>query len=176
MKRRVICLLTIFILIISCNFPTAIAQETEQKDTVVLPARLENMLNHNRLFGDDFNNVNAVVDNSIIALLDKREEDFIKEDIIKGFVQNMYDLSIDGYTAFPQAPTKEGYIFILPRGYDSFSHEIKSIEKNGALYCVISQVSFNTHDGQEQKANCETVFLENENSAFGYNIISAKLS
>ncbi len=176
MKYRVFCFISVFVLMLfCCNFPMATAQaQTEPVETTAY-ARFENMLNHNRLFGEDFSDTNTVVENSIISLLSKREEDFIKEDIVSCFVYNMYSLDIEDYKANTNAPVREGYIFILPRGYDDFSHEIVSVTKSGTLYCVISEVTFNTHDGVQEKATCETVFLENEDSAFGYNIISANL-
>lgn len=176
MKRRlftfaVICVLMLF----CCNFPTATAKAQADPVAETDSLRFENMLNHNHLFGDDFSDINTVVDKSIIPLLDKREDDFIKEDIVKCFVDNMYAFDISNYTPNTNAPIRDGYIFIMPRGYDSFSHEIISVTKSDTLYCVVSEITFNTHDGTQEKATCETVFLENESSAFGYNIISANI-
>ncbi len=175
MKYKIFSLILVFVLIFSCNFPVATAADEPETSQNTEWSRIENMLNHNRLYGNDFNDINAVVDNSILSLLEKREEDFIKRDLVEAFVYNMYDLDIKDYKANPNAPVKNGYIFIMPRGYDKISHEIISVTQNGTLYCVISQLSVETHDGVSEKANCETVLLENENSAFGYNIISSNI-
>ena len=175
MKNKILSLVLIFVLILSCNFPvaTAVTQGEEPKNTEF--ARFENMLNHNRLYDNDFNDINTVVDNSILSLLEKREEDFIKSDLVEAFVYNMYDLDIKDYKANPQAPEKQGYIFIMPRGYDEISHEIQTVTENGTLICIISEITVKSHDRQTKTATCETVLLENENSAFGYNIISSNI-
>ena len=175
MKNKIFSLVLIFVLILSCNFPvaTAVTEASEPENTEF--ARFENMLNHNRLYDSDFNDINTVVDNSVICLLEKREDEFIKKDLVEAFIYNMYDLDIKDYEANPEAPNKDGYIFIMPRGYDEISHEIKTVTENGTLICIISEITINAHDGENKTASCETVLLENENSAFGYNIISSNI-
>ena len=175
MRNKIFSLILAFVLIFSCNFPLATAVTEEEPPQNTEYVRFENMLNHNKLYGSDFNDINKVVDNSIFCLLDKAEDEFIKRDIVEAFVYNMYDLDIKGYKAIEAAPQKEGYIFIIPRGYEEFSHKILSVTQNGTLNCVISEITIKTHDGIEEIATCETVLLENENSAFGYNIISSNV-
>ena len=175
MKNKILSLVLIFVLILSCNFPVATAVTEVEKPENTEFTRFENMLNHNRLYDNDFNDINTVVDNSILSLLEKREEDFIKSDLVEAFVYNMYDLDVKDYKANPQAPEKQGYIFIMPRGYDEISHEIQTVTENGTLICIISEITIKSHDGETKTATCETVLLENENSAFGYNIISSNI-
>ncbi len=177
MKRRILSFALIcMVMLLSFSFPTATAQVKAQTIAETDSLRFENMLNHNYLFGDDFNDINKVVDKSIIPLLDKRDGDFIREDIVKSFVENMYDFDIEGYAPNTNAPLRDGYIFIMPMGYENISHKIISVSANDLLYCVVSEITFITHDGETETATCETVFLENQNSAFGYNIISANIS
>ena len=175
MKYKIFSLLLVFVLIFSCNFPvaTAVTEASEPENTEF--ARFENMLNHNRLYDNDFNDINTVVDNSILSLLEKREEDFMKRDLVEAFVYNMYDLDIKEYKPNTNAPEKDGYIFIMPRGYDEISHEIKTVTENGTLICIISEITIKSHDGEMKTETCETVLLENKNSAFGYNIISSNV-
>ncbi|MBR6572788.1 MAG: hypothetical protein IKK77_03640 [Clostridia bacterium] len=175
MKNKIFSLVLIFILIISCNYPVATAVTHEETPQNTEYARFENMLNHNKLYGSDFNDINKVVDNSILCLRDRAEDEFIKKDLVEAFVYNMYDLDIKGYEPNPNAPTKDGYIFIMPRGYEEFSHKVISVTKNGTLNCVISEITVKTHDGEVETTTCETVLLENEKSAFGYNIISSNI-
>lgn len=175
MRNKIFSLILVFVLILSCNFPVATAVTEEEIPQNTEYARFENMLNHNRLYGSDFSDVNKVVDNSILCLLDKAEDQFIKKDLVEAFVYNMYDLDIKGYKANENAPQMDGYIFIIPRGYEEFSHKIISVTKNGTLNCVISEITVKTHDGQSTTSTCETVLLENETSAFGYNIISSNI-
>ena len=175
MKNKIFVLVMIFVLIFSCNFPVATAvTETETPQNTEY-TRIENMLNHNRLYDNDFNDINTVVDNSILALMYKAEGEFIREALVSAFVYNMYDLDIKDYEANPNAPQKNDYIFIIPRGYDEISHQIMSVTKSGTLNCVISEITIKTHDGETTTKICETVLLENENSAFGYNIISSNI-
>ena len=175
MKNKIFSLVLIFVLILSCNFPVATAVTEVEKPENTEFARFENMLNHNLLYDNDFNNINTVVDNSILCLLDKAEDEFIKKDLVEAFVYNMYDLDVKDYKPNPNAPEKDGYIFIMPRGYDEISHEIKTVTENGTLICIISEITVKSHDGQTKTATCETVLLENKNSAFGYNIISSNI-
>lgn len=175
MKNKIFSIVLVLVLIFSCNFPVATAVTEVEAPENTEYARFENMLNHNKLYGNDFNDINKVVDNSILCLLDKAEDEFIKKDLVESFVYNMYDLDIAEYKANPEAPEKSGCIFIMPKGYDEISHEIISVTQNGTLYCVVSEMTIKTHEGEELKETCETVLLENEKSAFGYNIISSNI-
>lgn len=175
MRNKILSLILIFVLILSCNFPVATAVTDEGTPQNTEFARFENMLNHNLLYDNDFSDIDTVVNNAILCLLDKREGDFIKRDLVEAFVYNMYDLDIKDYKQNPNAPVIDDYIFIMPRGCDEISHEIKTVTENGTLICIISDITINAHDGETKTATCETVLLENEKSAFGYNIISSNI-
>ena len=71
--------------------------------------RFLNMLNHNFVYDDDFDDIDTIVNNSVLALLDLRDsenEDYIKQIYVKDFVNNMYGIEIadmSGLNAeFPQ--------------------------------------------------------------------------
>lgn len=156
--------------------------ENEKPDeTEVLKARFSNMLNHNFVYDDAFHTVEDVVNNSIIALLDMRDSEddsFIKEEVVSNYVYDMYGIEIKDFSTInKQMPKKDGYVFIIPKGYEIYSHEITDVFVNeDGSYTVRSNVSIATHDGQSEIEICETLFVKNENSQFGYNMVYSNFS
>ncbi len=139
-------------------------------------ARFLNMLNHNFVYDADFENADTVVNNASLALLDLRDaenEDFINETYVKGFVKDMYGIEIADMsgvnTDFPQL---DGYLYIIPRGFTTYNHTIVSIEQNeDGSYTVVSDVTVSDHDVAAKTQKAVSLFVENSESAFGYNII-----
>ena len=139
------------------------------------------MLNHNFVYDDAFHTVEDVVNNSVVALLDMRENEddsFILETLVENFVYNMYGIEIEDFSLINKGmPQKQGYVFIIPRGYEIYSHEIVDVLQNeDGSYTVKSNVSIATHDGQDFTEVCETLFVKNENSQFGFNIVYSNIS
>ena len=85
----------------------------------------------------------------------------------------MYGIEITDMSEFnAQYPQLDGYVYIIPRGYTSYTHTIVSVEENeDGSYTVISNVTSSDHDaiGNTQKA--VSLFVKNASSAFGYNMI-----
>ena len=139
-------------------------------------ARFLNMLNHNFVYNADFEDADTMVNQATLALLDLRDstnEDYIKDTFVKGFVKDMYGIEITDMSEFnAQYPQLDGYVYIIPRGYTSYTHTIVSVEENeDGSYTVISNVTSSDHDaiGNTQKA--VSLFVKNASSAFGYNMI-----
>ncbi len=139
-------------------------------------ARFLNMLNHNFVYNGDFDNVDTIVNNSILNLLDLRDEnneDFIAESYVKGFVKDMYGIDIVDMSGLnADCPHIDGYVYIIPRGYTTYDHKIISTEQNeDGSFTVVSEVTVTTHDGEAQTQKAVSLFVKNDISAFGYNII-----
>jgi hypothetical protein len=71
---------------------------------------------------------------------------------------------------------KEGYVYILPRGYELYSHKVESVTLNeDGSYTVKTNVSISTHDGLKINEVCETLFVKNDASSFGFNIVYSNI-
>lgn len=139
-------------------------------------ARFLNMLNHNFVYNTDFDDADTIVNNASLALLDLRDstnEDYIKDTYVKGFVKDMYGIEIaDMSDLNAEYPQLDGYLYIIPRGYTSYSHTIVSVEQNeDGSYTVVSDVTVSDHDAAAKTQKAVSLFVENDESAFGYNMI-----
>ena len=142
----------------------------------ILKARFDNMLNNNFLYDTDFESHKIIIENSILALLDKGVDGEIDKSLVLGFIADMYGLQVDAKAVeYDFAPASEGKFVILPRGYTEYEHTITSVIEDEAGYTVISEVLVSTHDGEQYVTSATTEFVQNEGSSFGYNIVSSKL-
>lgn len=146
----------------------------------VLESRFLNMLNHNFVYDESFYTVEDIVNDSVIALLDMKEDEdssFISEAIVKDYIFNMYGIEIDDFSEInPDFPKKEGYVFILHRGYSEFDHKMLSVNENeDGSYTVKTKVSVSSHDGIAITETCETLFVPNSDSSFGFVIIRSDI-
>ena len=184
MKFRICVLLLAVMIFLSCGFtpyspvkadvtandvtaPEATAEE-------ILLARIENMLAHNFVYNDDFDFTDVMVDNAMLALISACDEDgYLDRALAEGFVFNMYGFDLTDYKPSDLFPEKEGKLFVIPRGVDTYSHEVLSVEIDGEYIIVDSALVIESHDCGETSLSCRTLFKENSESAFGYNIISS---
>lgn len=183
MKFRVFGILLAAVLLLSCGFSAmgeqgaASVAETVSEESaadMVLVTRLENMLNHNRVYNGDFTDSTVIINRSVAALCDRADEDgYLKRELVLGFVYNMYGIGLEGYKSDERFPEKEGYIFVVPSGYDVYSHKVVATETNGNYLYATSEMTLTAHDGYAYEFTCRSVFKVNENSAFGYNLISS---
>ena len=146
--------------------------------TKVLESRFLNMLNHNFVYDDAFYSLEDIVNNSVFALLnyrDSEDDSYIAQSYVKDYVFNMYGIEIEDFSTInADYPQKEGYVYILPRGYSVYKHSISSVTKNeDGSYTVKTVVSEDSHDGSIYFDECETLFVANTNSQFGFSIISS---
>ncbi len=154
-----------------------VAEDKENTpDTLkVLETRFLNMLNHNFVYDSDFRSIEDMVNASMPALLEFREEEssFIKEEYVSDYIYNMYGIEIEDYSSLNEDfPKREGYVYILPRGYEKYNHKAVLLSRNeDGSYTMKTRVTADTHDGQEIIGICETLFVENSQSQFGFSII-----
>lgn len=139
-------------------------------------SRFLNMLNHNFVYGSDFENADTIINNASLALLNLRDsdnEDFIANTYVKGFVKDMYGIEIADMSGLnAEYPQLDGYLYIIPRGYTTYKHTIVSVEPNDdGSYTVVSDITVSDHDAAGITQKAVSLFVENEDSAFGYNMI-----
>ena len=160
------------------------ANATEKKPAVTvseekaLGARFLNMLNHNFVYNDAFESVYEMTACSEVALLDKAEDGYIKQSLIAGYLYNMYRVENADFAAVTKDfPQRENYVYVIPRGFSVYKHSAPVITENeDGSYTVVTDVEISSHDSDAETAKATTLFVKNENSAFGFNIISSDIS
>ncbi len=162
------------------NFTAAKAQEIVIDKTAVLEARFLNMLNHSYVYGENFESIESIVNNSVVALLNYRDVesfDYISQNIVSDYLSDMFGLELMDFSSVnPDFPKKEGFVYILPRGYSKYSHKAVSLTQNeDGTYLFETKVNIKTHDGMEENADCKTRFVKNPASEFGYNIVFSEI-
>ncbi len=164
--------------------PQAVTVANNQKSSadaaLVLEARFLNMLNHNFVYDTAFDSVEDMVNGSMPALLeyaDEENDSFIAEKYVADYIFNMYGIeNIDFGGINADFQQLEGYVYILPRGFTKYSHKITSVTANeDGSYTVESKISAASHDDVDLVNNCTTLFVPNEQSAFGFSIIYSNL-
>lgn len=160
------------------------ANATEKKPAVtvseekVLGVRFLNMLNHNFVYNGAFESVYEMTACSEVALLDKAEDGYIKQSLIAGYLYNMYGVENADFAAVTKDfPQRENYVYVIPRGFSVYKHSAPVITENeDGSYTVVTDVEISSHDSDAETAKATTLFVKNENSAFGFNIISSDIS
>ena len=184
MKKLISAILLCSIVLLSlCSFTPVKSVEVQQQASAVdqskvLEKRFLNMLNHNFVYSNAFYNDEALVNDSALALLDLAKDGFIEESYLKDYIFNMYGKIYDDFSEYnPLAPKADGYFYIIPRGYDLYEHEIASVVENeDGSYLVITNVIIDYHFGEKVEAVSTTIFLPNEESQFGFNILFSDLA
>ncbi len=174
-------LLITVVLLSFCSFAPVKADVTETEvmdNEKVLESRFLNMLNHNFVYSEAFYNDEDLVNDSALALLDLVNDGFVEEAYLKDYIFNMYGKIYDDFSEYnAQAPKKDGYFYIIPRGYDLYEHTIASVTENeDGSYLVITNVIIDYHFGEKVEAVSTTLFLPNEESQFGFNILFSDLA
>ncbi len=154
-------------------------QSVPQKDEI-LRARFLNMLNHSFVYDDSIYSVEEIVNQSVVALLSMRDvedEDFIREDYVADYVYNMYGVEIESFEQINmEAPKKEGFVYIIPRGYSVYNHEaLEMFVNEDGSYTFTTKVTVSSHDGGDYTDICTTLFVKNEASQFGFSIIRSDI-
>lgn len=144
-------------------------------------ARFLNMLNHNFVYNCDFDSADAIVNNAALALLDLRDsenQDYISDIYVKDFVKDMYGIEIADMSSInSDCPQLDGYLYIIPRGYTTYKHTIVSVEENeDGTYTVVSELVEQNHDANAKTKKAVSLFVKNDESAFGYNMIYCNIA
>lgn len=142
-----------------------------------LESRFLNMLNHSFVYDSDFYSDETLVNNSVLALLDLAEDGFVDETYVSDYIFNMYGKNISDFssinTTFEQ---KQGYVYVVPCGYNIYEHKIASVTDNlDGSYTVVTDVEISLDDGSVITDTATTVFLQNAESQFGYNIVYSEI-
>ncbi|MBO5105432.1 MAG: hypothetical protein J6C29_00890 [Clostridia bacterium] len=154
----------------------AVTEDIAKVTKNVMKARFENMLNNNYVYDTDFESHKLIIENSILALLDKGADGEISQSLVLGFIADMYGLQVNPDAAkYDFAPASEGKFVILPRGYTEYNHTVTDVFEDEGGFTVMSDVLIMTHDGEEYTTTAKTVFVPNMGSSFGYNIISSNI-
>ena len=143
-------------------------------------ARFLNMLNHSRVYGDTFLDIDAMVNESVLGLLELRDEvdpEFIREEYVKEHILSMYGIEIvDMSELNADMPRKAGYVYIIPRGFEEYKHSNAKVRENeDGTFTFTTDVVISLHDGEELEAEAVSLFVKNSDSQFGYNIISSEI-
>ncbi len=156
------------------NEPPVIATADESK---VAEAKMQNLLNLNNVYGDDFTNNEALVNAAAINLRSYANENgFIENDVVVSYLKDIYDIDIEITDKINvNLPQKQGYVYLIPRGYTAYTHEIVSVNENEDFITVVSLVYIDTHDSQVSVGTATTKLVRNENASFGYNIIDSEI-
>lgn len=184
MKKVIALLLSVITIALCSSLMTPVVAEGANLDANVsdttaveaLETRFLNMLNHNFVYNGDFENADTVVNNSILAILnlrDSEDQDYIAEDYVRNFVKDMYGIEIvDMSNLNSDFPHKDGYLYIVPRGYTTYTHKIVSVNQNDdGTYTVVSDITVKNHDYDAKSQKAVSLFVKNDSSAFGYNMI-----
>ena len=167
-------------LIVSADLEADVAEIPAEKSVSLTRTEIDliSMLNHNFVYGSDFDNADNVVSLSMNALLAYRNDDFIKETLVTDFVSNMYGIDIVDLSQFnARYPHKDGYVFVVAGGYTRYNHSNISIKENeDGTISAYTDVTVFDHDESKKVYKATTLFVPNENSAFGYNIIYSEIT
>lgn len=188
MKRKYFVCLSLALLMLTSSSVIALkpAETVDNKPAVqaadtdkVLEARFLNMLNHSFAYGEDLGSVEALVNCSVAALCNMNggaEESFMDETRVKDYLYNMYGVEVENLSSVnAEFPKKDGYVYIIPRGYTVYKHTVDSVMLNeDGSYTVTTLVNIDSHDGEEN-GRAVTLFVKNSDSQFGFNIISSKI-
>ena len=144
----------------------------------VLEARFLNMLNHSFAYDEELASVEDLVNCAVTALCvtEGTDDSFIEESRVEDYLYNMYGVEVENLSSVnAEYPQKDGYVYIIPRGYTVYKHTIDSVRLNeDGSYTVTTSVTLDSHDGKEE-GKAVTLFVKNSNSQFGFNIISSDI-
>lgn len=159
---------------------TAAAVSSAVDKSAVLSARFLNMLNHSTAYDSALDSVTELVLSAQAALLQNggNYESFIPEAELNAYLFSMYGVEGADYGAVTSGfPQKEGFVYIVPRGFSVYRHSSPNIAVNeDGSYTVTTEVEITTHDSGTEYATAKTLFVQNPASAFGFNIISSELT
>ncbi len=140
-----------------------------------LGARFLNMLNRNYTYDDDFYSFEALINNAVLAQLNLAEDDYVNTCYIADYLASMYGIQITDYAKYnTEFPQKDGYVYVIPRGYATYSHKLLSVVENeDGSYTVTTQMTVDAHDDDPQEKTVTSLFVPNGDSDFGFVMVYA---
>lgn len=181
-----ICMLS-FVSVSGAKVPEIVVS-TEQNDVMTvanstktyekaLESRFLNMLNHSFVYDSDFYSDETLVNNSVLALLDLAEDGFVAETYVSDYIFNMYGKNISDFSGInTEFEQKQGSVYVVPCGYSIYKHTVVSVTDNlDGSYTVVTDVEISLDDGSVITDTATTVFLQNTESQFGYNIVYSEI-
>ena len=164
---------------------TTVAAVKETQNATLAPkaesinaARFLNMLNRNFVYGEDFNSAQTIVNNAVTALLDKADDEgYVNQLYVAEFLNNMYGAAFENLDEINgEEHYKEGFVYVIPRGFTSYEHTCADVVANvDGTFTVTTDVAITLHDSEPLSLTAITHFVKNENSIFGYSIISSEI-
>lgn len=157
--------------------PGRVAPVAEQQAAPAAPAAdFETLLNLNYCYGTSFSD-EAIAMGTLLSLLDLSEEEngarYVDAAQADFFAQALYGRTVD-FAACGIEET-DGRVWIPAMGYDVYTHTLISAEAADGRVKVVSKIECEGHDGVWFDALCTSVFLENADSPFGYNLLSCEV-
>lgn len=154
--------------------PKTVCAEIDETDAVLL-----SMLNHNFVYGSDFDSADIIVNRSLNALsvLKDASGDYVKEAYVTKFVNDMYGVEIVDISGYNAAyPEKQGYVFTDNSESRSYIHgNIKTITNEDGTITAETDVKIMEADGNAKLYKASSLFAPNKASEFGYNIIYSEI-
>lgn len=190
MKKRFLnCLAMILVLLLSFSVLSVRPSAKESQAPVkpasydaneALKARFLNMLNHNFAYDTAFESAEDLVNCAVLARLnlrDDKDDSYIAENYIKDYLLDMYGIEIDDFSVFnTDFPHKDGFVYIVPRGFSVFSHSNVAITENeDGTYTVTTDVTVISHDSDAENGKAVTMFVKSSESKFGFCILSSNI-
>lgn len=146
----------------------------------ILESRFLNMLNHNFVYDSTFDSVEDMVNESMPALLgyrDSEDDSYIAESYVADYIFDMYGIEIEDFSDINKDfENKEGYVYIIPRGFTKYNHTISDVTVNeDGSYTVTTKITTSSHDSGDTIDTCTTLFVPNAESTFGFSIIYSNI-
>ncbi|HCH28684.1 MAG TPA: hypothetical protein DEW35_04170 [Ruminococcaceae bacterium] len=136
------------------------------------------ILNNNYVYGADFDDVDDIVNCSVNRFKSRvSDEGYVSETKLCSFVYDMYGIEIVDLSALnPQYAYKPGFVYAIP-SFTEYRHTdiIRlSVNEDGTVSAV-TDIEVKSLDGDTENLKAKTLFVKNENSKFGYNIVYSEI-
>ena len=184
MKRRALTLFLVGLLSISLIGSISAAYDEKMHEDPVsslveIPfeeetAAFTKMLNLNYLYNEAFVSDADLIEGVMLSLLPEADEGRLLKTRVADYMLDFYGIVMNE-SAYDQTYVSGEHFYYIPKGFNRSVHTVISIDFDGEYYTVVSDVIFNSHDAIEEPVKATSVFVKNENSTFGYNLLSCVL-
>jgi|GEM_PF-5610531 len=184
-KFKVLISIAVLALVLCVPVLVSVSAANEIQDVSVAPVatsvdydKIGRVLSANRVFDDMLSDDLTVIEEATISLLDKAEGEFIESVIIEDFCKNLYGRSVDlSVAVYEGMPANDGYIAIVPRCYNSLNHfNIRAAGLSDGTVMVESTMRITMFEDEYHDVQVCTMLLPNDESSFGYTILSANIA